>query len=522
MPLRINGFSGMDIDSMVKSLMTAKRIPLDKLNQQKTVLEWTRDSYREINSKLVDFRSNKLISKYGISTAMNAKQAVVSGNTAAIKAEASANATGIDMSVSVTQLATKATLETKGAGTGLTTGSTLAEANATASGTPISAITDADKNKEYKLKVNEQTFTFKGSTGISTIMSTINSNADAKVTASFDELTGKLILASKTSGSAGTVNLGADPGDNTLLDAFKGIQQYTSPLGVTTDVKPGVNSISFINGTKMDKDSNTFTVNGVQMTLQSTTINAADPTVDPGAADTNKASITLTTDPQKTIDTIKGFVEDYNSLISVLNTKISEERYRDFAPLTDEQKTAMKDDDITNWTAKAKSGLLKNDDILRNALSTMREVISTQMGDLSSVGITTGRYYEGGKLLLDETKLRQAVTDNPQRVLELFQGTVIAPSDGIFDKLASKINSSLDSLASRVGTNKFSSDLTSSYKEESVMGKQLKEYNTRISTMQTNLNNAETRYYQQFTAMETAISKLNSQSSNLLSSLGAS
>ncbi|QWU15865.1 flagellar hook-associated protein 2 [Paenibacillus sophorae] len=522
MPLRINGFSGMDIDSMVKSLMTAKRVPLDKLNQQKTLLDWTRDSYREINSKLVDFRSNKLISKYGVSAAMNAQQAVVSGNTAALKAEASANATGIDMKVSITQLATKATLETKGAGTGLTTGSTLAEANATANGTPISAITDADKAQEYKLKVNGQSFTFKGSTGISTIISTINSNADAKVMASFDEITGKLILASKTSGSTGQVLLGAGVGDNTLLDAFKGIQQYTPPIGPATDVKPGVDAIVFINGTKMVKDSNIFTVNGVQMTLQATTVTVADPTVDPGAADTNKASITLTTDPQKAIDTIKGFIEDYNSLISVLNTKISEEKYRDFAPLTDEQKAEMKDDDITNWTAKAKSGLLKNDDILRSALSSMREVITTHIGDLSSVGITTGAYYEGGKLHLDENKLKQAVTDNPQRVLELFQGTVSAPNDGVFDKLASKINSTLDSLVSRVGTNKFSSDLTSSYKEESIMGKQLKEYNTRISTMQTNLNNAETRYYKQFTAMETAMSKLNSQSSNLLSSLGQS
>ena len=57
---RITGFSGMDIDSMVKSLMTVKRVPLDKLKQQKQIFDWTRDSYRELNSKIVQM-SNKLL-----------------------------------------------------------------------------------------------------------------------------------------------------------------------------------------------------------------------------------------------------------------------------------------------------------------------------------------------------------------------------------------------------------------------------------------------------------------------------
>lgn len=64
MVTRINGFSGMDIDSMVKSMMAAKRVPLDKLNQDKQVLQWTREGYRELNSVLYDFRTNKLNDKY--------------------------------------------------------------------------------------------------------------------------------------------------------------------------------------------------------------------------------------------------------------------------------------------------------------------------------------------------------------------------------------------------------------------------------------------------------------------------
>lgn len=59
--MRISGLaSGMDIDTLVQQMMKAKRVPLDKLNQQKQVLEWKRDNYRAINSQLVDFRNNKL------------------------------------------------------------------------------------------------------------------------------------------------------------------------------------------------------------------------------------------------------------------------------------------------------------------------------------------------------------------------------------------------------------------------------------------------------------------------------
>ena len=57
--MRINGFaSGMDIDSMVKELMQAKREPLNKLNQQKQLLDWKREAYRELSSKMVGFTTN--------------------------------------------------------------------------------------------------------------------------------------------------------------------------------------------------------------------------------------------------------------------------------------------------------------------------------------------------------------------------------------------------------------------------------------------------------------------------------
>lgn len=534
MVTRINGFSGMDIDSMVKSLMTAKRVPLDKLNQQKQILEWTRDSYREMNSKLYDFRTNKLITKYGGSSAMNTQTAVTTGNTDAVKADATANANGIDMKVSVTQLATKASVETRGLEKSVASTKTLADLQIMIEGIDPAVLTDADKKamneQQYNFKINGVSFTdsagkslFNGTTSISTVVSTINANTTANVTAKYDEITGKLTISSKTSGTSGKAELGSGTNDTQLLSLFN--QKYDEDVDTDKFIKKaGINAFVHINGTKLERESNVFTINGVQLTLLKETTSQIGENVDPagsGVTD-NPITITTTTDPTKTIDTIKGFVEDYNSLIATLNSRINEAKYRDFAPLTDEQKAEMKDADIEAWTEKAMSGLLKNDDILKTTISSMRMIITENLGALSSMGITTGSYSENGKLIINEVKLKQSIIDNPQKAIDLFQGPVGASTTGIFDKIADKVTESLSKISDRAGTNKFSADLTSSYKEESVMGKKLKDYNSRISTLLTYLDNAETRYYNQFSAMETAMNKLTSQSSSLISSLGTS
>ncbi|MGN7762043.1 flagellar filament capping protein FliD [Paenibacillus sp. 22594] len=608
MVTRINGFSGMDIDSMVKSMMASKRVPLDKLNQDKQLLQWKRDSYREMNSKLYEFKSSKLTDKYGKSEALNSYKAVVTGNTDAVKAEALAEANRIDMKITVEQLATNASIETSGLGSGKKSSSTLmllaAEREAANNGKVFSempvvdqeALVKALSDKKYEIKVNGVNFKFTAATSISTMVSTITSNEDAKATATFDEITGKLIISSKTGGATGKIQigtttvgeesviglfngmprtsietkgagsgftqasslvqmLGADPsktytlnlngksfsflggasiqdvltsinadpdlnatfdqstgklmfksniaggkvkfgdnvGENTLLDLFN----YTS----------GKNAKVTINGTSMEKDSNNFVMNGINLTLLSTT--ASDKPV----------MVATQTDSTKVLESIKGFVEDYNSLIKLLNEKTNEIKYRTYTPLTDEQKKEMKDADILAWTQKAQSGLLKNDDIIKSVVSSLRTLVTEKLGDLGTMGITTGKYYENGKLSINESKLTQAIADNPQKIIDLFQGPDSSSSSGLFDKMSDKIGEALELLSERVGTNRFSADTTGTYKEESVMGRSLKRYNSRIDVLQKNLTITENRYYKQFSAMEAAMNKLQSQSSGLISSL---
>ncbi|MEK3918597.1 flagellar filament capping protein FliD [Paenibacillus sp. FSL K6-2393] len=639
MVTRINGFSGMDIESMVKSMMATKRVPLDKLNQEKQLLQWQRESYRELSSKLYDFRTNKLITKYGNSTALNANKATVTGNTDAVKATATATANGVEMKVSVTQLAKSATKSTPSLGQGVSSSTSLAALEGVDLSKMSSAETAEYLQKGFDIKINGVSFTdkdgkslFNGMTSISTLVSTINSNAQANAIASYDEITGKLSIASKTGGEGSDVKIeiptdspsptdptktikrnsllalfspktvietndlgggvtndstlaelyklngGKDPepgapaktysfvlngktlnfnetdkisdvvskitnagvdaeaefedgkltitaqsgkelkmsgGSYEFMSLFKGTKSYTGGID-TLEETAGQDAKVNVNGKDLDNiKSNTFTLNGFQLTLQSVTKGADG--VD------NPTIIKNQSDPDKALESIKSFIEDYNSLIKALNSKVDETKYRDFKPLTDEQKKELKETEINTWTEKAKSGLLKNDDIIKSVLSEMRQVITDKLGPLSALGITTGNYAENGKLVIaNETKLKGMISDNPQLALDLFQGPANAPKEGLFNQLADKVSNAIEKVYQRAGTNRYTTDLTSAFRDENIMGRKMKDYNSRILMMQTNLQRTEDRYYKQFAAMEAAMNKMQTQSSSLFSSLGQS
>src|SRR4030095_6843398 len=65
--LRIGGLaSGMDIDGIVSELMTAERMPLDKIEQKKIYTEWQRDDYRTMNTAIKEFRDFLSVDKDGV------------------------------------------------------------------------------------------------------------------------------------------------------------------------------------------------------------------------------------------------------------------------------------------------------------------------------------------------------------------------------------------------------------------------------------------------------------------------
>ncbi|MEJ8305969.1 flagellar filament capping protein FliD [Saccharibacillus sacchari] len=500
MVTRITGMaSGMDIDSMVKKLMTAESAPLTKMNQQKQLMEWKRENYREISTKMVTFQEK--LSDLVNSSSLTSKQANTTGNTTAVTATASSGASGT-FDIKVTQLATASNAVT---GSGWTS---------TATTTKLSTL---DSSLTGTVRVGNADIALDADETIESFVKKVNSSKDAGVTAIYDSGNG-ISFTSKTTGSVKSDGVTS----NNLTVAASG----STAFGISQNLKDAF-SLGFndakdaeatINGLKVVKPTNSFEVNGVKLTLNSLT-----PT-----GETTRVSVVDDTD--KIVDSVKSFVEAYNDLLSTVNGKLSEERYKKYTPLSTEERAAMSDDEAKLWTDKAKSGMLKNDSILQDTVASMRTAMvqGVKLADGStlsmvSLGITTGNYQTKGKLELDTDKLKAALEKNPTAVSDFFNqdyskafsSNNYTETDGILAKMRKISTGSLQRMYDTAGTSRASKDLTASFMTTSVMGEQLTSLDRRISEMTEKLNRIETNYYKKFTAMETAINRYNTQSSSL-------
>ncbi|CAM3340998.1 MULTISPECIES: flagellar filament capping protein FliD [Saccharibacillus] len=502
MVTRITGMaSGMDIDSIVKKLMTAESAPLTKMNQQKQVMEWKRESYRDISTKMVTFQEK--LSELVNSSTLTSKQATVTGNTSAVTAVASSSASGtFDVSVTNLASASYAVTETAGTGKPLNTPLGLAKGD---------------------VRVGNVNISLDGTETIDDFVKKVNANKDAGVTAIYDTKNG-ISFTSKTTGtlkedgktSNDLVSI-EDPLPTDPLSEKFGISKSLADI-FGLKFEPGVDAKLKINGLEVIKPTNTFDMNGVKLTLNSAT--------SPGS--TTKISVADDTD--KIVASVKGFVDAYNDVLATVNGKIGEERYKKYTPLSTEQRAAMSDDEAKLWNEKARSGMLKNDSILQDSVASMRTAMvqGVKLADgttlsMVSLGITTGNYQTKGKLELDTDKLKATLQSNPNAVSDFFNqdyskafaNNTFTETDGMLAKMRKISTGSLQRMYDTAGTSRASKDVTASFMNTSVMGEQLTSLDRRISEMTTKLNRIETNYFKKFTAMETAINRYNSQSSSL-------
>jgi len=206
-----------------------------------------------------------------------------------------------------------------------------------------------------------------------------------------------------------------------------------------------------------------------------------------------------------------------------VGTKLNEKRYRTYNPLTDEQKSEMKEEDIKKWEEKARSGLFRADSLLSSTYSELRMTMSSAVDNdsdyntLSSIGITTSaNWKENGKLYVDEEKLREALTKDMDGVMKLFnQDSEDTKSQGIARKLDTLLINQMESIASTAGYNTIGAD-------ESYLGKEISKMDQTLEDMEDRLASIEEGYWNKFTAMEQALQKLQSQGNWLSSQLGQS
>jgi flagellar hook-associated protein 2 len=510
MVMRIGGLaSGFDTDSIIQKLMQAQRIPMDKLSQKKQTFEWQRNAYRELNTKLTEFRNNAVFNMK-LESNVSPKKASIVGNSTTVQASASANASSGSIVLDVQSLA-KAASNYSSSSIGTTdfkAGNLLSKSFEDGQ----LNYPDTEMLENYSFKINGAEIT------VDPTKDTLNSvitkiNRDTNVTAFYDSVTGQMSFMSKETGSINgvTKDAAAITFEDVDGDFLSNVLKVTNGSG---NEQLGEDAVVTINGMQTTRSSNSFSINGVQITLLE---------AKPGSL----VTINISNDVDATVNKIKEFITSYNEMLSYLNNLSSEPKYRSFVPLTTEQKAEMSEKEIENWEKQAKSGLLRGDPIIAEAINALRSstaaVMNTGNPDykmLTSIGITSGNYAENGKLYLsDENKLREALADDPDAVMKMFtmagEDKTTRSDEGVAARMHTDLMASLDLIAARAG--KF---LTLS--DESPLSKLILGVDKDITAMNRRLTDIENKYYRQFGAMETAINKLNSQSTSLMSAFGGS
>lgn len=638
--LRIDGIaSGLDTENIVKQLMQAEKAPLNRLFQNKTLLEWRRDNYRDITNTLRAFR-DQFMDILKPATNMRSlsayKQfAVTSSNSSVVTATANADAvTGEHKITQVKSLATAANVVSAGTVTAplqgtaaaaldftggnnafnmtvdgvtktinLRTSSAYSNVNDLATngadgiqelvnaafgagkvtvsadgvtgkisffstmGTnkitlsnaaPNNALTSLgfssgasnrinlnstletlassfaagitfDGSNNVTFKINNVDFSFNKSKTLNEVISAINSSS-AGVEIKYSELTDKFTISSKVLGSGDNLTITNTGG--TLFGAASAIK-VPSVGNITSTTNGTVNAGSdaelTLDGNVIRRNSNTFTVDGVTYVLNGTYNDPIDP-LNPDI----KLSVSQDTDA--IFENIKNFVGQYNELIGKINGELEEKYDRNYLPLTDEQKSTMKDADIKLWEDKAKTGLLRNDGILQNAVDQMRRAIYDSITDvasgITSIGITTSNNYKDrGKLIIDETQLREAIQNNPDQVQNVFSKTSsidYSPNLTNADRTQRYneegiVNRLYDIIQDNIRTTRNASGQKGYLLEKAGVIGDLSEYDNSIEdeisakeksilSMQEKIAAKEEYYYQIFANLERMISQMSSQS----------
>lgn len=354
-------------------------------------------------------------------------------------------------------------------------------------------------------------------TTVDGLLTAINNNKDAGVTATYLGSANKFVLSSNEKGKGREISLGADPDkkDDAANLIFGGDKKESH------DGTDGEMSILY-NGVKttITSSSNTFSIDGLDIRATNT-FNTGSATAEGGV------SFTASADTEKVTETVKKFIEAYNAMIDEVRTQATTKPDSNYKPLTDDQKNEMNENSIKNWEDKAKEGILYNSSALKDLDNATQGIFSSMMmngvsyDDLEKIGISfSDDYTAGGKIVFDEEKFKTAMDSDPEKVSDLFTGThgIVNTIDSTLStyatRYASKNGNSYGVLIEEAGSEKLSLTLTNNsiYKE-------LKDMQETITNLQSQLSTEQDRYISQFTQMERLINQMNSQSS-YLSQLG--
>jgi flagellar hook-associated protein 2 len=448
--------SGIDTATIIDQLMSIERQPQTRLQTQVTVSAARKSALSDIQTRL---KNLQLAAQDLKSVSLWANKQTVDINDS-----------------------TKAAVSLNGSAG---TGTYSVEASKLARGAQRWYAYSQSASDETISYSNGDSTTITAGSDINAAAASINSDVNAPVYASAvtDATTGTQYLVFSSRKTGLTQGAFTASGSGTLLaeDASRWV--------------PSDDASYTVNGVLKSSPSNVITdgIPGVTLTLKTLIPTGSPVTVSVGVPGPDTANVTAK---------MKAFVDQYNSTLDFVRSKLDEKKVVNPQTAADQQK-----------------GLLNGDTMLEGILSQLRLAMTatyaagnpTTLDQMGEIGVSTGGPSGGalnadsieGKLVFDTAKFSAALTSDPNSVKNLMSG---ATGFGVaLDNLLAPTLQAGGTMASR---------LTSEDTKQ-------KDLNNRIAAMQVLLDKKQETLKAQFTAMETALQASQAQGQWLAGQLNA-
>ena len=495
MAIRIAGMaSGMDTDAMVQDLVKAYKAKGANYTKAQKRAELKSEAWKGLNKKIKNFNS-KYVANMKFSSYYAQKKTKVSDDTKASVVTAD-NAVNGSQTLEVEDLASAGYLTGGKLKKGTTADSTMKELNPDFEGGKITINRGPDKDP--------LSFDVTADTKISDV---VKHFSDAGYNASFDEKSGRFFISSKESGKDNDFSL-SDTGG--ALETLKLVDHNDDDPDGAVKLE-GKNARIKLNGATFESSSNTFNVNGLTITAKEKT--------------TGAVSINTDTDYDAVYDKIKSFIKDYSELINEMDKLYNAPANKGYDPLTDDEKEALSDSEIKKWEDKVNESLFRRDsdlstvaNVLKNAMLQTFDVKGTTLS-LSSFGIGTLSYFsapdnERNAYHIDGDPDDSETSGNPDKLKAAIAADPEAVT-GFFQKLAANMSDQLTKLSASSSTRSFGS-----FYDDKQIKTDLEKYESKVTKWDDYVKSIEDRYYKQFSKMEAAMTKLNSQQNYISSMFG--
>ena len=265
-----------------------------------------------------------------------------------------------------------------------------------------------------------------------------------------------------------------------------------------------------LNGALYENSTNTFEINGLTITAQQV----------------GEATLTTQNDTDGIYDMIKDLFKEYNSIINELDKLYNADSAKGYEPLTSEEKETMSESEIEEWEKKIKDALLRNDDNLSNITSALTSVMA---GGIQVNGKTMYLFNFG-----IENMNYMLAADNEKHAYHIDGDPDDTNTSGNADKLKSMIASDPNTVVTffvELSRNLYSKmdELSKSVKDyrsygsfydDKKMQSDYDSYTSKIKSLEDKLNEYEDKWYKKFSAMESAMAKMQSSVNAVTALLG--